>query len=219
MLDGSGFCDGTKVRVGNDLADADATVHDGGRTLRFKTPRLATSGPITILPPHGVTYQTADVDVDTFRSTRGLAFANYDYGGFSFEEAVETFGAEELFQRINPCWPLKCVIRTPIPDVKALAVVQIIDWAMQSIGGHCFGIARAVQGWAQVPGVAAALHHRQRVLAGAARQRERLPRRPARDPGLGRVPRGVVPAQEGPAHAVRNASAPSWRPAGCRSCR
>ena len=27
--------------------------------------------------------------MDTFRSTRGLAFANYDYGGFSFEEAVD----------------------------------------------------------------------------------------------------------------------------------
>ena len=151
VLDGSGFCDGTKVRVGNDLAEAAATVHDGGRTLRFKTPRLATPGPITILPPHGAAYKTADLEVDTFRSTRGLAFANYDYAGFSFEEAVDTFGAEELFQRINLCWPLKCIVRTPIPDVKALAVVQIIDWAMQSSAGHCFGIARAVQGWAHNP--------------------------------------------------------------------
>ena len=139
------------MRVGNDLALADATVHDGGRTLRFKTPRLATPGPITILPPHGATYKTADLEVDTFRSTRGLAFANYDYGGFSFEEAAETFGVEELFQRINLCWPLKCIVRTPIPDPKALAVVQIIDWAMQNSAGHCFGIARAVQGWAHNP--------------------------------------------------------------------
>ena len=38
---------GTMVRVGNDLTTAPATVHDGGRTLRFKAPR---PGPITIVP-------------------------------------------------------------------------------------------------------------------------------------------------------------------------
>ena len=57
VLDGSGFCDGTKVRVGNDLARGRRDRHDGGRTLRFKTPRLATPGPITILPPHGAAVQ------------------------------------------------------------------------------------------------------------------------------------------------------------------
>ena len=203
MLDGSGFCDGTKVRVGNDLAEAAATVHDGGRTLRFKTPRLATPGPITILPPHGAAYKTADLEVDTFRSTRGLSFANYDYAGFSFEEAVDTFGAEELFQRINLCWPLKCIVRTPIPDVKALAVVQIIDWAMQNSAGHCFGIARAVQGWAHNPASLRRFTTGNAFSLTKTGSVERLPRRPARDPGVVAVPRRVVPALEGPAHAAR----------------
>ena len=89
---------------------------------------------------------------------RGLSFANYDYGGFSFEEAVETFGADELFQRINPCWPLKCVIRTPIPDVSALAVVQIIDWAMQNSGGPLLRHRARGPGLGAEPGLAAALH-------------------------------------------------------------
>ena len=218
VLDGSGFCDGTKVRIGNDLAQADATVHDGGRTLRFKTPRLATPGPITILPPHGAAYKTADLEVDTFRSTRGLAFANYDYAGFSFEEAVDTFGAEELFQRINLCWPLKCIVRTPIPDVKALAVVQIIDWAMQSSAGRPLRHRARRPGLGAQPVLAAPLHHRRRVLADQERQRERLPRRPARDPGVvGSSSTRGSGARRTCAHSW-NASARSSRPAGSRWC-
>ena len=47
-LDGD-FCAGSRVRVGT--AETDATLE--GRTLSFRVPRLATSGPLTILPPGG----------------------------------------------------------------------------------------------------------------------------------------------------------------------
>ena len=153
QLDGTGFCAGTTVRVGNDAATADAVVEDGGRSLRFITPRLATSGRLTIVPPAGAAYDAATpVDVDTFRSTKALPFENYDYGGLSFEEAEEVFGADDLLTRVNPCFPFgSCPVTLPVPDPTALLVVPVIDWIMQSTHGHCFGIARAEQGWVQVP--------------------------------------------------------------------
>ena len=115
-------------------------------------PRLATSGPLTILPPGGTPYVVADVEVDTFRSAGALPFENFPYGGFSYEEALETFGADDLLTQINACWPFgTCTVTLPIPDPTAALVVPIIDQILQSTGGHCFGIARAEQGWAAKP--------------------------------------------------------------------
>ncbi len=104
-------------------------------------------------PPVGAAYDAATpVDVDTFRSTKALPFENYDYGGLSFEEAEEVFGADDLLTRVNPCFPFgSCPVTLLVPDPTALLVVSVIDWIMQSTHGHCFGIARAEQGWVQVP--------------------------------------------------------------------
>ena len=50
-LSGNGFCPGTKVQVGNRDGVINATASADGRFLRFNVPRLATSGPITVIPP------------------------------------------------------------------------------------------------------------------------------------------------------------------------
>ena len=146
-LDGD-FCAGSRVRVGT--AETDATLE--GRTLSFRVPRLATSGPLTILPPGGTPYVVTDVEVDTFRSAGALPFENFPYGGFSYEEALETFGADDLLTQINACWPFgTCTVTLPIPDPTGAIIVPILDQILQSTGGHCFGIARAEQGWAANP--------------------------------------------------------------------
>ena len=146
-LDGD-FCAGSRVRVGT--AETDATLE--GRTLSFRVPRLATSGPLTILPPGGTPYVVTDVEVDTFRSAGALPFENFPYGGFSYEEALETFGADDLLTQINACWPFgTCNVTLPIPDPTGAVIVPILDQILQSTGGHCFGIARAEQGWAANP--------------------------------------------------------------------
>ncbi len=146
---GNGFCPGTMVRVGTSAGAAPATVEDEGRALRFVTPRLATSGTVTIVPPLGSPYPAANpVDVATYRSTNGLSFGNYDFTGLSLSEAADTFGYDELFMKVNPCWPWSsCPVITPIPDPTAFVAYGIIDQAMQDTGGHCFGISRAVQQW------------------------------------------------------------------------
>jgi hypothetical protein len=79
-IDGNGFCPGTTVLVGNANAATTATVQDD-HTLLFKVPRLATSGPVTIVPPNGEpSYLTANsLTVGNVRNTDGFQFSNYPY--------------------------------------------------------------------------------------------------------------------------------------------
>lgn len=152
-IEGNGFCPGTTLRLGTAAGTVTPTVAGDGRALSFVTPRLATSGPVVVVPPSGAIYPTAEVAVvETFRSTKGLSFGNYPFTGLSLGEAADTFGYDELFFQINPCWPFgSCLIPSGIPDPTALVAYLILDEAMQSTGGHCFGISRAVQGWTTNP--------------------------------------------------------------------
>ena len=216
VLDGSGFCDGTKVRVGNDLAEAAATVHDGGRTLRFKTPRLATPGPITILPPHGVTYQTADLEVDTFRSTRGAAVRQLRLRRLLLRGGRRHLRRGGALPADQPV--LAAEVHRPHADPGREGARGRADHRLgdAGLGGPLLRHRARRPGLGAQSRLAAPLHHRRRVLADQERQRQRLPRRPARDPGVVAVPRRVVPALEGPARHSWNASARSSRRGGCR---
>ncbi len=146
-INGNGFCPGTSVMAGNQYAGTDAFVPDE-HTLLFTVPRLATTGPVTILPPDGETpYETTgSLTVASVRNTNGFQFHNYPYGSLSIGELTDAFGANDLFIRVNPCWPwTDCTITTGI-----LNPLAALDWAALNIvlhesGGHCFGISRASQ--------------------------------------------------------------------------
>ncbi len=148
-IEGNGFCPGTTLRLGTAAGTVTPTVATDGLSLSFPTPRLATSGPIVVVPPSGAIYQTAEAaTVETFRSTKGLSFPNFPFTGLSLTEAADVFGYDELFFQVNLCWPLgTCLVPTGIPDPTAFIAYAILDRALQSTGGHCFGISRAVQGW------------------------------------------------------------------------
>jgi hypothetical protein len=147
VIHGNGFCPGTVVEVGNEEAEVPATLLDD-HTAVFEVPRYASSGPITIKPP-GVkkTYETEDsLLVDDFRNTNGFRFFNYPVRGVSITELTEAFGADDLFVKINPCWPFgDCAILTPI-----LNPVAAIEWGLLNAefalpgSGHCFGMDQAV---------------------------------------------------------------------------
>lgn len=146
-VDGNGFCPGTSVLVGNANAAASATVQDD-HTLLFKVPRLATSGPVTIVPPNGQpSYPTANsLTVGNVRNTDGFQFSNYPYGSLSISELTRAFGADDLFIKINPCWPFgDCTIVTGILNPIAALDWGVLNIALHESNGHCFGISRAVQ--------------------------------------------------------------------------
>lgn len=148
-LSGNGFCPGTKVRVGNDLAEvADPAIEPSQTALTFRLPRLATTGNVRVVPPGGAAvYPSANtITVRSTRNVNGFQFNNPGWGNLSFGEITDLVGTEEMFLSTNPCWPFgDCTIALPIPDPIAYAKWQIIEQVVQESGGHCFGIARFLQ--------------------------------------------------------------------------
>jgi len=145
-ITGNGFCPGTTLRVGNSEAVADATLVDP-TTVTFNVPRLATPGPVTIVRAGEPSYTTSNtLQVRTYRNTNGFQFDNYPYGHLSIDELADAFGADDLFIKVNPCWPWgSCTIVTGILNPIAAIAWGVIDIALHQSGGHCFGISRAVQ--------------------------------------------------------------------------
>ena len=145
-IQGSGFCAGTLVDVGNVRAEVPASLVND-HTIAFTVPRLATSGPITIKPPGGASYETADsLTVDSFRNVDGFRFTNYPLHGVSFGELVEAFGADDLFVKINPCWPFgDCDVVTGVPNPVSLIEWGLIEseFTVTQHNGHCFGLDQA----------------------------------------------------------------------------
>jgi hypothetical protein len=148
-IHGTGFCPGTKVEVGNDQATAPATLIDP-HTIEFTVPRYATTGPVTIVPPGraSLKYESDDtLTVDSFRNSAGFAFKNFNWGALSLSELTTAFGADDLFIKINPCWPFgDCTVRTGF-----LSPLAAIEWGMlngilQAPGSaHCYGMALAAR--------------------------------------------------------------------------
>jgi hypothetical protein len=146
-LHGAGFCPGTEVEVGNNRARVQATFVDD-HTLEFHLPRLATTGRIKIDPPGNLTpYKTDEgLVVDNVRNVNGFAFKNYPFHALGLDEFTKAFGDEEIFVRVNPCWPFgDCSFSTGFLNPAAA-----VDWgwmnpALRGTNGHCFGINLAIQ--------------------------------------------------------------------------
>ena len=147
QIHGSGFCPGTTVEVGNSRAQADARVVDP-HTIEFTTPRTATSGRILIIPPGSLLrYPTEDsLTVDSVRNRDAFQFHNMAFHHLSLDEFTEAFGADEIFIKANPCWPLgDCGISTGIVSPTAALKWGILELGMRQVGGHCFGISLAIE--------------------------------------------------------------------------
>jgi hypothetical protein len=144
---GTGFCPGTRVRAGSTLAETAAVLDADGHGLTFTVPRLATPGPVTIVPPAPrQPYTTTNaLQIKTFRGTYGMPFHNFDYGTLSIDELTDEFGAGDLFISVNLCWPLSCSVNTGILNPVAAVVWGVINIALHSSHGHCFGISRGVE--------------------------------------------------------------------------
>jgi hypothetical protein len=144
---GNGFCPGTEVQVGNSRAIVPATfVND--RTIEFNVPRFATSGPVTIIPPGGLPFYKTDdtLSVDSVRNSDGFQFKNFSFGTLGIDELTEAFGSDDLFFNINPCWPFgDCKVTTGILNPIAAIDWGVLNAALRSADGHCFGMNLASQ--------------------------------------------------------------------------
>jgi hypothetical protein len=144
-IQGSGFCPGTTFEVGNRFAKTQPLTL-GDHTAELLTPRNATTGGITVVPPGQLPkYRTeGNLAVDSFRNTEGFQFENYDTGSLSLGEFTRAFGADDLFIKVNLCFPFgDCSVPTGVLNPFATLEWGIMRRALT--GGHCFGISLAAQ--------------------------------------------------------------------------
>jgi len=145
---GDGFCPGTTVRVGNELAPAPVTRLDP-TTIEFNVPREATSGEVDIVMPGIGRYRASgELTVDSVRNIHGFRFENFALHHLSLSELTDAFGADDLFIKVNPCWPFgECSVVTGI-----LNPMAAIDWGVMNLSielanvgrdkaGHCFAMS------------------------------------------------------------------------------
>ncbi|MGB7685856.1 MAG: IPT/TIG domain-containing protein, partial [Solirubrobacterales bacterium] len=149
-IHGNGFCQGTTVDVGNQYAPVPATLVDE-HTIEVNVPPKATDGKLLIRPPAPLPpYRAQDPALffDSFRNVNGFQFENYPYHSISLGELVKAFGADDLFIKVNPCWPFgSCPVPTGL-----LSPMAAIDWSVFNIvvrsletTGHCFGMSLAAR--------------------------------------------------------------------------
>ncbi|HZE06080.1 MAG TPA: hypothetical protein VE127_12695, partial [Solirubrobacteraceae bacterium] len=151
---GNGFCPGTTVLSNGSSAPADVSAD--GHSLSFDIPRGAATGRVEILPPAPLAayLTTNSLTVQQFLGQDAFAFPNFAFGNLSLSELTDEFGADDLFIKVNPCWPLgDCTVVTGILNPIAAVAWGLIDVLLRNSGGHCFGMSRGVQelvaGWQQ----------------------------------------------------------------------
>ena len=132
---GAGFCPGDKVAIGpnEDTANPES-VATPGKTLTFRVPRAAVTGPLRILPLKGDSYNGPVIPITSFRNNLGFSWKNEDYGMRLTGDMVdELYGKDET--NINV---LGWLIRKP----EATLLAEIANKHIP--GGICFGMAFSV---------------------------------------------------------------------------
>ena len=150
-----GLCDTATVAVGNQQATATATVeHLTGNQgaydyLRITTPRLATTGPVTVTtgsPPATSDPSPSSITVDSYRNTDGWNFHNFD-ANLTWDDLVQAFGDNQTYIQVDPCaistaGLSHCPVNV-FPDPTAAAWLGIAQASLE--GGTCFGMSFASQ--------------------------------------------------------------------------
>ena len=136
-LHGQGFCAGSIVTFGNNMATAPITpVGSDGKTATVVVPPLATSGPVSFANAHGMS-AAASLKIDSWRNTNGLAWVNSRafqslVGGYNLADLDAVFGEDQTRISWLPFNP---------PDPLALALIGVLDKFFED--GQCFGMALA----------------------------------------------------------------------------
>jgi hypothetical protein len=146
---GRGFCAGSQVVFGNPLATATPTSLTQGNPdiIEVRTPRLVTSGKLTVVDPAGGT-ASASLYAITPRNTFGFQFRNYGVPTMDWDVPVALFGKDQTMADVgDPCgmFTLGLVDCGPalIPDPVVWTWWQVVRHKAEN--GVCFGWALATQ--------------------------------------------------------------------------
>jgi hypothetical protein len=137
-ITGGGFCDGATVRFGNPagaVTATPATIAPDRGSVTVRVPRLATTGPITVVNVDGSFVSATPFTVATFRGTGGYAFENYTHPGVSLDDLRAVYGSAQTNITLDVCWPFGCNIVTPIPSPFAYAYELISNGLLEGNSG------------------------------------------------------------------------------------
>ena len=145
VIRGSGFCAGSTVVFGNQLATATpSSVSADGNEIHVSVPRLATDGPITVILAGGIMVNsTGSFTVQTYRNQKGYSFVNPSVNSVSFDDVTELYGKDQTHLSIDLCWPFGCNVTTPFPSPLAAIYTAIANAALGD--GQCSGMALSSQ--------------------------------------------------------------------------
>lgn len=134
-ITGGGFGPSSTVAFGPVLAVPAESVASDGTSLTAVVPATATTGPLTVSSPAGLTSGTPHVAVNRYRNTRGFVAFNNDIqnavgGSFTLADATALFGSGQTESTI--------VVTFENPFC---AVFLFIADAVLDSGGQCFGMA------------------------------------------------------------------------------
>jgi hypothetical protein len=148
---GHGFCNSAIVTVGNALATVTATPQHLSTNdyIRITTPRLATTGSVTVTAGSPAATSTASTDqltVDSYRDVNAWSFENFN-PDLNFADLTQAFGAHQTYVQVDPCSFLtlglgSCAANI-VPDPLAEMWLGIAQAAAST--GTCFGFSLSTQ--------------------------------------------------------------------------
>ncbi len=149
MLTGAGFCAGTTVTFGNDLAAAPLVAgaslsQTSGPDLRqytVTTPSYATSGRLTLRRIVGSPVDAGAVTSRTYRNTNAFSFHNYPVNDLVYDDMVRAFGHDQMYDSVNLCYPFDCTITFRDPLAMIWTAIVRSETVGTSGSGHCYGIS------------------------------------------------------------------------------
>jgi hypothetical protein len=142
-ITGRGFCVGSTVQFGNSFASvtpAGADITGGNTQILLRVPRLATSGPVTVVAPDGTFASATSLPIRSPRNSEGFQFENYGGSNVSFDDLKYVYGEAQTNITLDVCWPFGCNVVTPIPSPFA-ALYQVISNAALAGKGSCYGMS------------------------------------------------------------------------------
>ena len=138
VINGGGFCPGTQVRFGNDLA---VVTPDSLTSYQIKAtvPRNATTGQAgawgVILPDGTRVYSPYALPIDSYRNSYGFPFQNLYFGGIDFDQLTELDGQDQTYDNFFG----------EVRDPWALTYCAIANAILKLGGDSCFGICLTTQ--------------------------------------------------------------------------
>jgi hypothetical protein len=152
---GHGFCNSATIDIGNDKAPMTGTVQhlSNGQGpydyLRVTTPRLATTGKITVTagsPAVSSAPSSQGLTVDSYRNDDAWNFQNFD-PQLNFDDLTQAYGEDQTYLHVDPCGFFTlglghCSAKL-VPDPVAEILLGVAQASMQD--GTCFGFSLSSQ--------------------------------------------------------------------------